>query len=84
MNIPLEKRLEEHKKIYAQMCMIKSNKRDWYLLNQYNCIRKVKKMIENKEPIYLFDVGGSSTATEGLLVVGGVVIDETSNATSAT
>ena len=82
MNIPLEKRLEEHKKIYAQMCMIKSAKRDLYLLKQYHCIRKVKKMIENREPIYLFNVGGSSTTTEGLSVVGGVN-EEMSNEISA-
>ena len=84
MNDSLEKRLEDSKKTFADMCKIKSNVRGWYLAKQYNRIRKIKKMIENKEPIYLFNVGGSSTITEGLSVVGGVVIDDTSNATSAT
>jgi hypothetical protein len=42
-------------------------------------------MIENREPIHLFDVGGSSTTTEGLSVVGGVteLNEEMSNETSA-
>ena len=83
MNRPLEKRLEDSKQIFADMCAIKSTAREWYLAKQYNRIRKIKRMIENKEPIYLFDVGGSSTATEGLSVVGGVNV-EMSNETSAT
>jgi len=86
MNRPLEKRLEDSKQIFADMCAIKSTAREWYLAKQYNRIRKIKRMIENREPIHLFDVGGSSTTTEGLSVVGGVteLNEEISNEASAT
>jgi hypothetical protein len=47
--IPLEKRLEVAKEIFADMCVIKSSERGWYLQKQYRTIRKIKKMIEDKE-----------------------------------
>jgi len=46
--IPLEKRLDFAKKMFAEMCVIKSSKRDWYLQKQYRTIRKIRKMIEEK------------------------------------
>lgn len=42
----LEKRLKFAKKIWGEMCAIKSKDRDWYLLKQYRVIQKIKGMIE--------------------------------------
>lgn len=55
MDIPLEHRMREAKKIYGEMWEVKSKVRDWYLARQYRAIRKIKKMMEETPAILLRD-----------------------------